>query len=162
MSKSYAQLADEILGGALTDPAKNPHDPTTGHQAEMPAMDPNDTLVEMSDTQRALLMEAAGVEATSPEEPPEEVTPLGRETPTITMELTPGELETLAEAKRIITKIQEATTVGSIGVNMAGGAKGDAKSIKLPGDVNSSSQPKKRVKKKTKTKEHDFLSYLKA
>jgi hypothetical protein len=45
MSKSYAQMADEILNGALTDSTKNPYDPTQGHQASMPAMNPNDKLV---------------------------------------------------------------------------------------------------------------------
>jgi hypothetical protein len=52
MSKSYAQMADEILNGALTDSTKNPYDPTQGHQASMPAMNPNDTLLEMTDSQR--------------------------------------------------------------------------------------------------------------
>jgi hypothetical protein len=52
MSKSYAEMADEILNGALSNPVKNPYDPAVGHQAHMPAMDPNDTLLEMTDSQR--------------------------------------------------------------------------------------------------------------
>ena len=61
MSKSMAQMADEILKGALTDTTKNPYDPIQGHQSFMPAMDHNDRLVEMNDKQRAEIMEAAGV-----------------------------------------------------------------------------------------------------
>jgi hypothetical protein len=81
--------------------------------------------------------------------------------PTQTLQLTEAELQTLSEAKRIIEKIQEATTVGTIGVNMAG-PSGDAKAVKLPGDTKP--QPKKRAKKKAKPKNesYDFLSYLKA
>jgi hypothetical protein len=37
MSKSYAEMADEILNGALSNPVKNPYDPAVGHQAHMPA-----------------------------------------------------------------------------------------------------------------------------
>lgn len=164
MSKSYAQMANEILKGALTDSTKNPYDSAQGHQASMPAMDANDTLVEMSDGQRSLLMEAAGVEQTTKKEPPKKETPSEWGAPTLTMELTSQELETLSEAKRIITKIQEMTSVGSIGVNMAGGAKGDAKKVKLPGPDYKKPAPKKRAKKKAKPEvpTHDFLSYLKA
>ena len=56
-------MADEILGGALTDTTKNPYDPNTGHQAHMPAMSPDDTLVEMSDAQRhSFLKSIPGIE----------------------------------------------------------------------------------------------------
>lgn len=162
MSKSYAQMADEILSGALTDPSKNPMDPSVGHQAHMPAMNPSDTLLEMNDSQRAQLMNMAGVPAQE-KVIEETVTPVEPEVaPTTSLELTPQELETLSEAKRIIEKIQEMTSVGCIGVNMAGGVKGDPKQIKLPGDTKTA--PKKRTKKKVKTKatQSDFLSYLKA
>ena len=150
MSKSYAQMADEILNGALTDSTKNPYDPAVGHQSHMPAMDPNDKLVEMNDSQRhAMIAEATGNPVPQPAPQP---TP-----PTVTRE----EVDTLQEALRIIEKIQEATTVGTIGVNMAG-PSGDAKAVKLPGDTKP--QPKKRAKKKAKPKNesYDFLSYLKA
>ena len=150
MSKSYAQMADEILNGALTDSTKNPYDPAQGHQASLPAMDPNDKLVEMNDSQRhAMIAEATGNPVPQPAPQP---TP-----PTVTRE----EVDTLQEALRIIEKIQEATTVGTIGVNMAG-PSGDAKAVKLPGDTKP--QPKKRAKKKAKPKNesYDFLSYLKA
>ena len=168
MSKSMAQMADEILGGALTDPSKNPHDPSVGHQSHLPAMDPNDKLMEMNDSQRAHLMSLAAPntkEAVIEEaviEEKIEPTPSGWGSPSTSLELTPQDLETLSEAKRIIEKIQEMTSVGSIGVNMAGGAKGDPKTIKLPGDPKPS--PKKRTKKKVKTEatHSDFLSYLKA
>jgi len=161
-----AQMADEILGGALTDPTKNPHDPSTGHQAHMPAMSPDDTLAEMSDAQRNSFLKAIpGVKVQELKEAfiPEavEIT----KAPTTTLELTAQDLETLSEAKRIIEKIQEATTAGSIGVNFAGSAKGlDPKQAKLPGNTNVSKAPKKREKKhKQKAKSHsDFLSYLKA
>tara|TARA_R110000796_G_scaffold10754_5_gene36135 strand:- start:1333 stop:1845 length:513 start_codon:yes stop_codon:yes gene_type:complete len=170
MTKSMAQMADEILGGALTDPAKNPHEPSVGHQSHLPAMDPNDTLMEMNDSQRALLMGLAApaiketvIEEAAAEEKVEP-TPSGWGSPTTSLELSPQDLETLSEAvsKRIIEKIEEMTSVGNIGVNMAGGAKGDPKSITLPGDPKKS--PKKRTKKKVKTEaaSSDFLSYLKA
>jgi len=172
MSKSYAQMADEILAGALTDPSKNPHNPVVGHQSHLPAMDPNDTLVEMNDAQRAQLM---GLAAPAPKEvvieeavieEKAEPTPSGWGSPSTSLELSPQDLETLSEevSNRIIEKIQEMTSVGSIGVNMAGGAKGDAKKVKLPGPEHKKSTPKKRTKK-TVTKEatrSDFLSYLKA
>ena len=143
-------MADEILNGALTDSTKNPYDPAQGHQASLPAMDPNDKLVEMNDSQRhAMIAEATGNPVPQPAPQP---TP-----PTVTRE----EVDTLQEALRIIEKIQEATTVGTIGVNMAG-PSGDAKAVKLPGDTKP--QPKKRAKKKAKPKNesYDFLSYLKA
>ena len=163
MSKSYAQMADEILKGALTDPAKNPLDPAVGHQASLPTMDADDTLLEMSDVQRCTLMGHAGIPAKEEviEEQVDE-TPSGWGAPTTSLELTPQDLETLSEAKRIIEKIQEMTSVGNIGVNMAGGAKGDPKTIKLPGDTKVA--PKKRTKKKVNTKvtSSDFLAYLKA
>jgi hypothetical protein len=143
MSKSYAQMADEILNGA----SKNPYDPTQGHQASMPAMNPNDTLLEMTDSQRNQLM---GLADETPKNEPLTETQTSSPAPT--------------EAKRIIEKIQEMTSVGSIGVNMAGGAKGDAKKVKLPGQDYKKPAPKKRTKKKVKPEAptSDFLSYLKA
>ena len=162
MAKSYAEMADDILNGALTNPAKNPYDPATGHQASMPAMDPNDKLVEMNDSQRSILMEQAGVPATTPQAPVEDPTPQDWEAPTITMEITPEDLETLSEAKRIITKIQEATTVGNLGVNMAG-PSGDAKSVKLPNPRKATPKKRAKLKKANPYNEStDFLSYLKA
>ena len=158
MSKSYAEMADEILGGALTDPSKNPHDPAVGHQAHMPAMDPNDTLMEMSDSQRDILMGHAGV-PTKKEEVIEEHVDVP--SPTL-LELTPQDLETLSEAKRIIEKIQEMTSVGSIGVNMAGGTTKDPKAIKLPGNTKPSPKKRTKTKVKTETSSRDFLSYLRA
>ena len=161
-----AQMADEILGGALTDTTKNPYDPTQGHQASLPAMDPNDRLVEMNDSQRAQLMGVAGIapqEEVIVETKEETSTPSGWGAPSTSLEITPQELATLSEAKRIIEKIQELTSVGNIGVNMAGGAKGDAKKVKLPGPEHKKPTPKKRTKKKVKTEAKDsFLSYLKA
>ena len=157
MSKSYAQMADEILNGALTDSTKNPYDPAQGHQASMPAMNPEDKLVEMNDSQRLMLMKGAGVEVQEIKEEPI-VENIQEPDPVVT----PEEVDTLNEALRIIKKIQEATTVGSLGVNMAG-PSGDAKSVKLPGDTKT--EPKKRVKKakpKLKKAAPDFLSYLKA
>jgi len=155
MTKSYAQMADEILNGALTDSTKNPYDPSTGHQAHMPTMDPNDKLIDMSDSQRhSLLKNVPGVQIQELTE--QRVIEKPKQTPVVS----PEEVDTLNEALRIIQKIQEATTVGNIGVNMAGGAKGeDPKKVKLPGDVNSAA-PKKRVKKKTKPTGNDFVSYL--
>ena len=164
MSKSMAQMADEILGGALTDPAKNPHDPSVGHQAHMPMMDRNDTLMEMNDSQRAQLMAVVNpdVQEVLTEEKAQP-TPSGWGAPTTSLEITPQDLETLSEAKRIIEKIQEATTVGTIGVNMAGGtASPKPKKQTVPGNVNVSKSPKKRVKTKTKKPSSDFLAYLKA
>ena len=167
MSKSYAQMADEILAGALTDPSKNPHNPVVGHQSHLPAMSPNDTLMEMNDAQRTQLMGlAAPVIEEAVIEEKVEPTPSGWGSPSTSLELSPQDLETLSEAvsNRIIEKIQEMTSVGSIGVNMAGGAKGDAKKVKLPGPEHKKATPKKRTKK-TVTKEatrSDFLSYLKA
>ena len=169
MSKSYAEMADEILGGALTDPSKNPHDPAVGHQAHMPAMDPQDTLLEINDSQRMQLMglveppapgsviqEAVVREEAKPAFPKWSV-------PTKSLEITAQDLETLSEAKRIIEKIQEATTVGTIGVNPAGGtASPRPKKQTVPGDVNVSKAPKKRVKTQTKKPSSDFLAYLKA
>lgn len=162
MSKSYAQMADEILNGALTDSTKNPYDPTQGHQASMPAMNPNDTLLEMTDSQRNQLMGLA--DETPKNEQPLTETQTSSPAPTQTLQLTEAELQTLSEAKRIIEKIQEMTSVGSIGVNMAGGAKGDAKKVKLPGQDYKKPAPKKRTKKKVKPEAptSDFLSYLKA
>tara|TARA_R110002110_G_scaffold198589_1_gene408937 strand:+ start:1108 stop:1605 length:498 start_codon:yes stop_codon:yes gene_type:complete len=165
MSKSMAQMADEILGGALTDPTKNPHDPNTGHQAHMPAMSPDDTLVEMSDAQRhSFLKGIPGIEVQElKEEVIREAVVEAPETPPVSV--TPEEVDTLNEALRIIQKIQEATTVGNIGVNFAGSEKGlDPKKAVVPGNTNVSKAPKKREKKtKTKPKSHsDFLAYLKA
>ena len=173
MAKSMAQMADEILGGALTDTTKNPHNPNTGHQAHMPTMSPDDTLVEMSDAQRhsflkgipgievqelkeAFTLEAVEAPLEAVEAPLEAV-----EAPAVSV--TPQEVDTLNEALRIIQKIQEATTAGMIGVNMAGGtASPKPKKQTVPGNVNVSKAPKKR-EKKTKAKSHsDFLSYLKA
>ena len=157
-----AQMADEILGGALTDPAKNPHDPNTGHQAHMPAMNPEDTLVEMSDAQRHSFLK--GIPGIEVQELKEEVIHEAVEAPkTPLVSVTPQEVDTLNEALRIIQKIQEATTVGNIGVNFAGSEKGlDPKKAAVPGNTNVSKAPKKR-EKKTKTKSHsDFLAYLKA
>ena len=165
MSKSMAQMADEILGGALTDPTKNPHDPSVGHQSHLPAMDPSDTLMEMNDAQRAQLIGLATppTEETIIEEKVQP-TPSGWGSPSTSLELSPQDLETLSEAvsKRIIEKIEEMTSVGNIGVNMAGGTTKDPKTIKLPG--NDRPTPKKRTKKKVKTEaaSSDFLSYLKA
>ena len=161
MAKSYAEMADEILNGALSDPVKNPYDPTTGHQASMPAMDANDTLLEMNDTQRmSFISGSEGIEAAEPEE---EVIVESTEQPT-GFQISQEELQVLEESKKIITKIQEATTVGSIGVSYAStGQGGNPKGVKLPGDVNVASAPKKRVKKKTKLKkDSDFLSYIRA
>lgn len=153
-----AQMADEILGGALTDPSKNPHDPAVGHQAHMPMMDRNDTLLEMNDTQRAQLMGVAGVPVQK-----ELIEEVEKPEPTASLEITPQDLETLSEAKRIIEKIQEATTVGTIGVNMAGGTSSPKpKKQTVPGNVNVTKPPKKRVKAKTKKPSSDFLAYLKA
>jgi|TARA_R100000458_G_scaffold31224_1_gene28635 hypothetical protein len=158
MSKSYAQMADEILGGALSDSTKNPYDPTTGHQSHLPAMNPDEKLVEMSDAQRhSFLKNVAGVEVQELKEH-REVEP----SPAV---VTPEEVDTLNEALRIIQKIQEATTVGNIGVNMAGGQKGeDPKKITVPGDTDvcKSKAPMKREKKIKKRPASDFLAYLKA
>ena len=104
MTKSYAQMADEILAGALTDPSKNPHNPAIGHQSHLPAMDPNDTLLEMNDSQRAQLMglaapdtkEAVIEEAVIEEKV--EPTPSGWGSPSTSLELSPQDLETLSEA----------------------------------------------------------------
>ena len=165
MGKSMAQMADEILGGALTDPTKNPHEPSVGHQSHLPAMNPNDTLIEMNDAQRTHLMGlAAPVIEEAVIEEKVEPTPSGWGSPSTSLELSPQDLETLSEAvsKRIIEKIEEMTSVGNIGVNMAGGTTKDPKTIKLPG--NSRPTPKKRTKKKVKTEatSSDFLSYLRA
>jgi len=157
MSKSYAQMADEILNGALTDKAKNPYDPATGHQASMPAMDPNDRLIEMNDNQRNAFIKGLGSETKEVIVEQQEAAP--------TLQITAQELQILDEAKKIITKIQEATTVGNIGVSYAStGQGGNPKSVKVPGNVNVSAAPKKRTKKvKPKKKDsNDFLSYLKA
>ncbi len=160
MSKSYSQMADEILSGALTDPTKNPYDPVQGHQASIPSMNPNDTLLEMTDFQRNQLM---GITDETPKNETLTETQTSSPAPTQTLQLTETELRILSEAKRIIEKIQEMTSVGSIGVNMAGGAKGDAKKVKLPGQDYKEPAPKKRTKKKVKTEATDsFLSYLKA
>ena len=160
-----AQMADEILGGALTDPTKNPHDPSTGHQAHMPAMSPDDTLVEMSDAQRHSFLK--GIPGIEVQELKEEViheaveAPKTSDTPSVSV--TRQEVDTLNEALRIIQKIQEATTVGSIGVNFAGSEKGlNPKKVKLPGNTNVSKAPKKREKKQKPKSHSDFLAYLKA
>lgn len=156
-------MADEILNGALTDPTKNPYDPSVGHQAELPAMDPNDTLLDLTEAQRSAFIGHSLVESkqtnnelitenvpvvTAPEKP---------------FQITSQELKVLAEAKKIIEKIQEMTSVGNIGVNLAGGASGDPKAIKLPG--NTTTRPVKRLKKKVKTEKKeevftDFLTFL--
>ena len=160
MSKSYSQMADEILSGALTDPTKNPYDPVQGHQASIPSMNPNDTLLEMTDLERNQLM---GITDETPKNETLTETQTSSPAPTQTLQLTETELRILSEAKRIIEKIQEMTSVGSIGVNMAGGAKGDAKKVKLPGQDYKEPAPKKRTKRKVKTEATDsFLSYLKA
>ena len=166
MAKSMAQMADEILGGALTDTTKNPHNPNIGHQAHMPAMSPDDTLVEMSDAQRHSFLK--GIPGIEVQELKEAFTLEAVEAPLEAVEapavsVTPQEVDTLNEALRIIQKIQEATTAGMIGVNMAGGtASPKPKKQTVPGNVNVSKAPKKR-EKKTKAKSHsDFLSYLKA
>lgn len=160
MSKSYSQMADEILSGALTDSTKNPYDPVQGHQASIPSMNPNDTLLEMTDFQRNQLM---GITDETPKKETLTETQTSSPAPTQTLQLTETELRILSEAKRIIEKIQEMTSVGSIGVNMAGGAKGDAKKVKLPGQGYKEPAPKKRTKREVKTEATDsFLSYLKA
>ena len=154
-------MADEILGGALTDPTKNPHDPNTGHQAHMPAMNPDDTLMEMSDGQRhAFLKNIPGVEV---EEMKEEQIVESTQAPSVSV--TSQEVDTLNEALRIIQKIQEATTVGNLGVNFAGGKQGglDPKKATIPGNTNITKTAPQKREKKNKTKSHsDFLAYLKA
>jgi len=160
MSKSYAQMADEILGGALTDSTKNPYDPNTGHQAHMPAMNPEDKLMEMSDKQRhAFLKNIPGVEV---QELKEETIVESQKATEVSV--SPQEVDTLNEALRIIQKIQEATTVGNLGVNFAGGQQGlDPKKATVPGNTNITKKaPKKREKIKNKKASSDFLAYLKA
>ena len=149
-------MADDILKGALTNPNKNPYDQATGHQASMPAMDPNDKLIDMSDAQRqAMLRSVPGVEIQELTE--QRVV----ENPQPTAVVSPEEVDTLNEALRIIQKIQEATTVGNLGVNFASDGKtADPKKVTLPGDVNVAAAPKKRVKKKTKLEGNDFVSYI--
>jgi hypothetical protein len=123
-------------------------------------MNPNDTLLEMTDFQRNQLM---GITDETPKNETLTETQTSSPAPTQTLQLTETELRILSEAKRIIEKIQEMTSVGSIGVNMAGGAKGDAKKVKLPGQDYKEPAPKKRTKRKVKTEATDsFLSYLKA
>ncbi len=150
-------MADEILNGALSDSTKNPYDPAQGHQASMPTMDPNDKLVEMNDSQRAMLMGHAGVEIQELKE--ERIVESVEEPPVQQPLITEQDLHILEEAKRIIAQIQEMTSVGNLGVNMAG-PSGDAKKVKLPGPDFKKPQPKKRAKK-VKPK-NDFLSRLKA
>ena len=98
MSKSYAQMADEILNGALSDSTKNPYDPAQGHQASMPTMDPNDKLVEMNDSQRAMLMGHAGVEIQELKE--ERIVESVEEPPVQQPLITEQDLHILEEAKR--------------------------------------------------------------
>jgi len=133
--KSYAEMADDILEGALSNPARNPYDPN----ADKPLMNPDDTLIEMTDEQRTLLMEGVGIET-------REVEKEKKETPIITE----ADLDILGKAKEIIERIQEATTVGNLGVNLAGPQK-DPKKVKL--------RSKKRTKK-NKGNTNDFLTYL--
>lgn len=136
MSASVTAMADEILGGALSNPAKNPYDPN----ADKPLMNPNDRLVEMSDSQREAIMEGVGIVAPSP--PPQ-----GKPKKLV---ITEADLEILGKAKEIIEKIQEATTVGNLGVNLAGPQK-SPKKVKV--------RAGKRAKKE-KAVTNDFLSYL--
>ena len=75
----------------------------------MPAMNPNDTLLEMNDTQRAELMGVAGINPQKEvivETKEETPTPSGWGAPSTSLELTAQELETLSEAKRIIEKFK--------------------------------------------------------
>jgi len=166
MNKSYMELADQILGGALTDPTKNPYDPSQGHQAHMPAMDPNDKLVEMSDTQRmALIKESVGVKVEEIQDEPITESTSDTSPSTQSISISEEDLRILSEAKKIIERIQEATTVGCIGVNMAGGKPGmDPKKVTIPGNTNVSKQPKKRTKKEPvkakKDHSNDFIAYL--
>jgi len=159
-------MADEILGGALTDTTKNPYDPNTGHQSHLPAMSPDEKLMEMSDTQRqSFLKNIPGIQVqelkeerrAQVEECPEPATP--------SVSVSSEEVDTLNEALRIIQKIQEATTVGNLGVNFAGGKQGglDPKKATIPGNTNITKTAPQKREKKNKTKSHsDFLAYLKA
>lgn len=154
MSKSYAELADEILKGALTDPSKNPYDPKQGHQAHMPSMNANDKLVEMNDAQRtALIKGAAGVSIEEIENEPIVESTSHTVPDTQSLAISEEDLRILNEAKRVIERIQEATTAGCIGVNLAGNAP-----------AQDPKKPAKRAKKKTdrpKNKnKNDFLTYL--
>jgi len=112
----------------------------------------------MNDTQRAMLMGHAGVQVEEIKE--ERIVESVEEPPVQQPLITEQDLEILAEAKRIIAQIQEMTSVGNIGVNMAG-PSGNPRDVKLPGPDYKKPQPKKRAKVKAK-KENDFLSRLKA
>ena len=167
MSKSYAQLADEVLNGALTNPSKNPYHPTQGHQAGMPSMDPNDRLVEMNDAQRARFIQASTsvlTESVEEDYNDEHVTenqgsvdaaPQG-------ISISQEDLEILSEAKAIIERIQEATCVGNIGVNLAGGTpQMNPKQVKTPGNKKPTKRATKKLARPKRTaKGSDFLAYL--
>ena len=140
MSRSVGEMADDILGGALSNPSKNPYDPN----ADKPLMDPGDKLVDISDSEREALIEGVV---------PEEERSSG-------FTITEEELEVLDKAKNIIEKIQEATTVGNLGVNFANSKRGkNPASVKIPGDVNVG-KAKKRVRKSEPKNNNDFIAWM--
>jgi hypothetical protein len=165
MDKSIAAKADEILGGALSNPRKNPYDTKTGVM-----MDPKDTLLDLpNDTREQMISEMARIDETGEE-------PLVEAQKSSQIVISEQEFQILQEAKKIIKKIEksrkfnyenegdagkrdkqeatapepktktEATTAGMIGVNMAG-----------PG---LKPRKKKKSSSRKSTATTDFISYL--
>ena len=137
MAKSIAQMADEILKGALTSPEKNPYD-AKGNIHEHPAVPANEKLLDVSDSLRESLIEnALGRKAKAQEAPTPNPKLDEKKQETKGIFISESEIEVLKRAKEIISRIEEATTVGSIGTAQAPTFKKKDKKIKARKGKNS-------------------------
>jgi len=121
MAKSIMQMADEILGGCLTDPSKPAAliSPPSGlHKKSLfesaSPMRGNEKLVDIDDEIRNSFLNLV-----LPENKNKRSIAKPVEAPAI---LSEADRKVLSEAKVIIERLLETTTVGCIGVNFAGAA----------------------------------------
>ncbi len=137
MGKSISQMADEILKGALTSPEKNPYD-AKGNIHEHPAVPADEKLLDVPDSLReALIHNALG----KPPKPQQAPTPNPRmdekKKETKGIFISEADVEVLKRAKEIISRIEEATTVGNIGTAQAPTFKKKDKKLKARRGKNS-------------------------
>jgi hypothetical protein len=147
MAKSIAEMANEILGGALDDPSINPFD-AQGKQHTNPAVPSDYTLHELNDSARNSILESVtGKEYVCKKEYPkvEPIVEVERAKREKGIYISESDLKVLRQAKAIIQKIEEATTVGCIGT----------------GSSTSTMKKRKGKTKKSKAPTNNFVSYLK-
>ena len=130
MAKSIAAMADEILKGALTDPVKNPYD-AKGNIHENPAVPSDSKLLEVSDSLRESFIGNVLGKTVKPQSAPTpnpKIDEKKKETKGIF--ISEADLGVLRRAKEIISRLEEATTVGNIGTAQAPTMKKKDKKLK--------------------------------